>query len=368
MSASAALAPDNDRAKEFDTLFGEGPVDVFLDTSEYIAHHYDFQGRDLGKLKSHGEAGRVRVHSVSVTDQENTRHLKERFEKVSKAFCDPFLKALPVSKRPTRNFAEADFVRAYEDWKSEAKVLVHGVEKVDLVQLMERYHNALPPFSAKDKKNEFPDAIAAAALEDWARDHFSTILVVSRDPDWRSITQYSTSLVMAELKEVLDYLNRLESRQERREQAFEAARASVHSTVVVEAIKLEAAERIGEYDHWLVVDDEMELVENLRFDATLLELYLDEVDDDGSLEVSGTIRGTLQGEADNPDETIGIYDSGARPFFGKRRLRKDVVVDFTARLILDQSEGGKPRFEEIGFGWQDLNFNENDVVARSQWD
>ncbi|KVU14164.1 hypothetical protein WK62_31085 [Burkholderia ubonensis] len=57
--------------------------------------------------------------------------------------------------------------------------------RVDLGRLFDRYFAAEPPFAdTADKKAEFPDAAVLMALEHWADEHHTRVLLVSRDGDW----------------------------------------------------------------------------------------------------------------------------------------------------------------------------------------
>ena len=56
----------------------------------------------------------------------------------------------------------------------------------DAVNLFDRYFAAQPPFAeSSKKKHEFPDAVALLALEHWAGEHDTAVLVVSTDADWQ---------------------------------------------------------------------------------------------------------------------------------------------------------------------------------------
>ncbi|WP_176100488.1 PIN domain-containing protein [Burkholderia cepacia] len=58
--------------------------------------------------------------------------------------------------------------------------------RVDLRALFDRYFAVQPPFAeAAKKKHEFPDAAALLALEHWAEERSTGILVVSADGDWQ---------------------------------------------------------------------------------------------------------------------------------------------------------------------------------------
>ncbi|WP_175709131.1 PIN domain-containing protein [Burkholderia ambifaria] len=77
--------------------------------------------------------------------------------------------------------------RRMADWvaRTRAEVLDSAV-RVDVRRLFERYFAAQPPFAASgDKKAEFPDAAALLALEHWAEEHDTCVLLVSGDADWQ---------------------------------------------------------------------------------------------------------------------------------------------------------------------------------------
>lgn len=57
--------------------------------------------------------------------------------------------------------------------------------------VIKAYFRGDPPFSAKGKKNEFPDSIALLSLEAWAKENKKRILAVSRDGDWESFGNIS---------------------------------------------------------------------------------------------------------------------------------------------------------------------------------
>ncbi|OXJ06908.1 PIN domain-containing protein [Burkholderia sp. AU6039] len=81
-------------------------------------------------------------------------------------------------------------------WRERADATVLDVAaRVDVRTLFDRYFAAQPPFAdAGGKKHEFPDAAALLALEDWADEHSTGILVVSSDGDWQRFCAGSARL------------------------------------------------------------------------------------------------------------------------------------------------------------------------------
>lgn len=96
--------------------------------------------------------------------------------------------------------ATADSVahQRLQDWigQTGADVLRSG-EHVSLDEVMLRYFDAKPPFSASgDKKHEFPDAIALLTLERWAEQQNTKVLAVSADGDWQRYGAQSARIVV----------------------------------------------------------------------------------------------------------------------------------------------------------------------------
>lgn len=63
--------------------------------------------------------------------------------------------------------------------------VIDSSERVDTRRLLSDYFGSVAPFGATAaKKSEFPDAIALQALEHWAQERDTEVLVVSADGDW----------------------------------------------------------------------------------------------------------------------------------------------------------------------------------------
>lgn len=87
-----------------------------------------------------------------------------------------------------------------------------GAEKIDsgeyadLSLLMEMYFSTEAPFeTGKDKKHEFPDAIALLALEGWAEENDIDIIAVSQDKGWKNYSENSDRITLvSSLAEALE--------------------------------------------------------------------------------------------------------------------------------------------------------------------
>ena len=88
----------------------------------------------------------------------------------------------------------------FASFEEDAGVNIVEVDNsVKISELMQRYFNGLPPFSAAGKKKyEFPDAIALMALEAWAISNQTKAIVCSKDNDWKSFCKESPCLLHVE--------------------------------------------------------------------------------------------------------------------------------------------------------------------------
>jgi len=84
--------------------------------------------------------------------------------------------------------------------------IVYAEKYADLSVLMKLYFGTRPPFeSGKDKKNEFPDAIALLSLEGWAEENELNVIAVSQDKGWKNYSEHSERItVVPSLSEALE--------------------------------------------------------------------------------------------------------------------------------------------------------------------
>ena len=98
--------------------------------------------------------------------------------------------------------SSADAIVAHADTLLQAFCEKMGVgiissnEAIGVAALMESYFEGRPPFAGADKKHEFPDAIALAALDKWSQEH-GAILAVSKDKGWAAYCESSEYLYCA---------------------------------------------------------------------------------------------------------------------------------------------------------------------------
>lgn len=84
----------------------------------------------------------------------------------------------------------------------ELSVMEYG----DLVEIVNDYFNAKPPFARSgDKKAEFPDAICLQLVNKWSQKNGVNVLAVSKDKDWLSYTENKDNIdLVEELEDALE--------------------------------------------------------------------------------------------------------------------------------------------------------------------
>lgn len=192
-----------------------------LDTSIFKSEGLSLKNGRLGLLRQFRH-GQIRLVIPDIILSEVRKHLIDKYEKtiqgidssinalmrtscISKAVVDEARERLIGNNTPTTFTDEEiewfDNETNFEEIKSDQYPI--------LKELTYRYINTFPPFENKsDKKHEFPDAIALLALEHWASENDTKIIVVSRDKGWELFCEHSKHLLYTEdLESALKVIN-----------------------------------------------------------------------------------------------------------------------------------------------------------------
>jgi hypothetical protein len=79
-----------------------------------------------------------------------------------------------------------------KEFVSRTGAVVVAATSVDVADLVDLYFETDPPFeTGRDKKAEFPDAIALLSLATWARERGARVLAVSEDRGWTAFAEGS---------------------------------------------------------------------------------------------------------------------------------------------------------------------------------
>ncbi|WP_118800632.1 PIN domain-containing protein [Haemophilus haemolyticus] len=171
---------------------------ISLDTNILVRAGFDFQSGILPRLKQFKDSD-VKILVTDIVHRESIKHLskkisddyflkassiKEHLKKFNR--YNPFLNVESISNqldvllgtnRNIHEIAEECLVNFYQE--IDAKII--DCNNVSIEKLTNMYFSSLPPFGGKDKKSEFPDAIALLSLDDWAKRNCLDVLFVSNE-------------------------------------------------------------------------------------------------------------------------------------------------------------------------------------------
>lgn len=169
---------------------------VFLDTQVFEQELYDFDSRHFTRLKTLVDEGLVRVILTEITYREVISRIRETVAKGLEDLKSAVNKNRPIKilrhLTPTFDGVFAKLTPTelakilelqFEDFRKALKINTLPIKGVTPSKIFQDYFESRPPFSQGRKKNEFPDAFAAALLKKDAV--VAPIYVVSGDEDWK---------------------------------------------------------------------------------------------------------------------------------------------------------------------------------------
>lgn len=184
---------------------------ITLDTSAFDRNGNRFEHGLLARLNQFNLTDVMFVLSDVVAGEVSRHVAQEAAEAKSKVVSA--LKEVGKSWQATATKREDALAILFGDESSEdlaqrrfetftnatAAGIVHSAPRVNIDRMLTDYFSSNPPFGkTAAKKNEFPDAIALQALENWAVEQDTILLAVSQDADWRKFAKASERLVVIE--------------------------------------------------------------------------------------------------------------------------------------------------------------------------
>jgi hypothetical protein len=181
------------------------PKILFVDTSIFDGQKYNFGSSIMSAFLEAIKGKKPVLLLPDPIEREVKRHIKERSDEVLRALKAarkeaPFLikwDAWPEKKNKYELAYELKGIaeKEWTDFLLNFDVQRLGYEDVDLKQMMDWYDNVRAPFGLGEKRKEFPDAFAVAALLAYAKKTKFTVAVVSCDTDFTSACGLYTELL-----------------------------------------------------------------------------------------------------------------------------------------------------------------------------
>lgn len=191
---------------------------ITIDNATYKGEGYRFYEGLLAQMRQFKKSP-VKVLQTDIVHNEAINHIGQEISKTRSSIEQALRSAnkqLKIKSEVIENARALLSVDGSEAEIAEARLEKYyefiGAEKIDsgryadLSRLMEMYFATEAPFeSGKDKKNEFPDAIALLALEGWAEENEINIIAVSQDKGWKNFSEGSDRITLvSSLAEALE--------------------------------------------------------------------------------------------------------------------------------------------------------------------
>jgi len=181
------------------------PTHAFLDTSVFDGQQYNFSSSTFTTFIPVAVRLGITLLLPDPTEREVKRHIRERSEEALRALklarrSTPFLRKWKHFPQWPRDSAESWELHriAIDEWTSflgQLPIIRCGYDGVQISTIMNWYDTAQAPFASGRKRKEFPDALAVAILDAYARRHEVHIAVVSSDHDFRLACERFSSLL-----------------------------------------------------------------------------------------------------------------------------------------------------------------------------
>lgn len=169
---------------------------VFLDTEVFVANNFDFSNTIFKQIKSLVSDKKIILLTTPITENEILNNIQESISKSKTAFKKfknegkllRFSYSTPFHLLWDKfDFNEIckEIIGQFNQYCKETKIKRISLEGISIEKVFSDYFNIQPPFNEGNKKYEFPDAFAIAALELWSIENKKLIYVISNDDDWK---------------------------------------------------------------------------------------------------------------------------------------------------------------------------------------
>ncbi len=191
---------------------------IFLDTQVFERLRHNYQHQKLQTIAELAAEGHIAIILTTITVGEIHSHIDEQV----KAACSHLRKCIaehvilqhiktPLLTDSTQRLYETvrtELHESFQNFLQAGSVLVVSSEGVNIEDILKSYFEHKQPFGEARSKEGFPDAIAAAALEQWANREKQQVEVVTANlKHWEPMCEHSQWLRYAgELAKVLESL------------------------------------------------------------------------------------------------------------------------------------------------------------------
>lgn len=320
---------------------------VFIDTSIFVASNFHYESSPFKQLITLARENYLSIYLTPITIREVKAKIHDRVAAAHHALQKCRKEAMVLRHLPNDTYkelftefdaakAEQSIISRFDTFISETRATIVPVGGTSVERVFDQYFTSFPPFGPGKKKNEFPDAFALAALDEWCNSKNKKIYVISSDTDMQSACEKHQGFIG--LESLAAFLSIVATDNKILADFAEAA---------FEHLQPEITTRITKQFGWLgfVVDDEDGEIDCIEAkEANVIEHYLINVSDtDATFRLEVSVDYSADVTYYDPDS--GIYDREERAMLYRETI--DETVERTVELTVDLNIS----FPRIGDPW-----------------
>jgi hypothetical protein len=306
---------------------------IFIDTNIFIGNNYNYDSTAFKQIVSLAQSEKIVIYLTTVTVREVEAHIEADVRKAHEAFEGFRVKN---HSRILKNIADPPLhgifngfdveqakevlLKQFRQFLQDGRARILDVADVSVDEIFNKYFSRTPPFG-EEKKREFADAFALAAIEKWCNEASLRMYVISSDSDLSAACALNQSLRSVQsLEEFLDLLTRKGELAELINRVFEA-----HKEEVEKRIK-EAINPLT-----LVYKPYGEVQYTFINAAKVLKHYLIEVDESSAVfDVTAEVSYSANVHYDNNAISMMMGGMGSREEveYGSTNIKAEVSVLF----------------------------------------
>src|SRR6266496_3526655 len=189
---------------------------VFLDTEVFVGECFNFDSTKLSEIRRLASTGNIQVLTTKVTIKETKRRIDKMLRAARNALKDKKLRfTLSILQQTSVDCSvlrtldvdvlSRELEEKFDKFLVDCKAEIVDASDISAEVILDSYFAEQPPFGAQQKKDQFPDAVAIAALDRWQAKNKGQLFVVSNDPDLSSaFNNRSDFLALNNISEFLD--------------------------------------------------------------------------------------------------------------------------------------------------------------------
>jgi hypothetical protein len=252
-------------------------VNIYLDTTVFKTANFHYDTVTFKQLIALAKRGKAVIHLTTITMCEVQAHIRRDVEKAVSAIRHSRKEA-----RILRNIQDEKFYWLFQDvdvdkqytaiyslfteFITQIQANFIPIQLADIEEVFRKYFASQPPFSAGEKKAEFPDAFVVQAILQWCERAGENMYIISGDGDMAAVGQEEEQLIVfAKLEEILNLFS------------LEDKDISAYAIAAFESLLDDIKDRTEKQFDWLgfILQDEEGDIDNVEADAVeILDKYL----------------------------------------------------------------------------------------------